>query len=164
MAGINTANAESPRQKPLSGGVALVTGASRGIGRAIAQRLASLGVSVAICGRDRAALANTAEALVNTGVRAFSAIADVTRSADVAGLVTETEAALGPITILVNNAGIGLFGPAHEKTEDEWDRVHNTNLKSVFLVSRALVILIIRRGGGHVINMSCLAGRNTFST
>jgi len=163
MAGINTTNAESLRQKPLSGGVALVTGASRGIGRAIAQRLASLGASVAICGRDRAALANTAEAIGNTGVRVFSAVADVTRSADVAGLITETEAALGSITILVNNAGIGLFGPAHEKTEDEWDRVHNTNLKSVFLVSRAVVPSMIRRGGGDIINISSLAGKNTFA-
>src|SRR6267142_2266710 len=163
MAGINTTNAESPRQKPLSGGVALVTGASRGIGRAIAQRLASLGASVAICGRDRVALANSAEALGKTGVRVFSAVADVTRSADVAGLVTETEAALGSITILVNNAGIGRFGPAHEKTEDEWDRVHNTNLKSVFLVSRAVVPAMIRRGQGDIINISSLAGRNTFA-
>src|SRR5882672_3871381 len=158
MAGISTTNAESSEKKPLSGGVALVTGASRGIGLAIAQHLASLGASVAICGRNRVALANSAEALGKTGVRVFSAVADV------AGLVTETEAALGSITILVNNAGIGLFGPAHEKTEDEWDRVHNTNLKSVFLVSRAVVPSMIRRGAGDIINISSLAGKNTFAS
>src|SRR6266481_7165468 len=163
MAGINTTNAESPRQKPLSGCLALVTGASRGIGRAIAQRLASLGASVAICGRDRAALANSAEALGNTGVRVFSAIADVTLSADVASLVAEAEAALGAITILVNNAGIGLFGPAHEKTEADWDRILDTNLKSVFLVSRAVAPSMIRRGAGDIINISSLAGKNTFA-
>ena len=163
MAGISTTNAESSEKKPLSGGVALVTGASRGIGRAIAQRLASLGASVAICGRDRAALANTADAIGNTGARVFSSVADVTHSADIANLVAKTEAALGPITILVNNAGIGLFGPAHEKTEDEWDRVHNTNLKSIFLVSRAVVPSMIRRGAGDIINISSLAGKNTFA-
>src|ERR1700687_4890450 len=163
MAGINAANAVSRGQEPLSGGVALVTGASRGIGRAIAQRLATLGASVGICGRDRAALANSAEALGKTGVRVFYAVADVTRSTDIASLVAETEAALGPITILVNNAGIGLFGPAHEKTEEEWDRVHNSNLKSVFLVSRAVVPSMIRRGTGDIINISSLAGKSTFA-
>jgi len=163
MAGISTTNAESPEKKPLSGGVALVTGASRGIGRAIAQHLASLGASVAICGRDRAALANSAEAIGDSGARVFSAVADVTHSADIANLVAKTEAALGPITILVNNAGIGIFGPAHEKTEDEWDRVHNTNLKSIFLVSRAVVPSMIRRGAGDIINISSLAGKNTFA-
>ena len=164
MAGISTTNAESSEKKPLSGGVALVTGASRGIGRAIAQRLAWLGASVAICGRDRAALANSAEAIANSGAPVFSAVADVTHSADIANLVAKTEAALGPITILVNNAGIGLFGPAHEQTEDEWDRVHNTNLKSVFLVSRAVVPSMIRRGAGDIINISSLAGKNTFAS
>lgn len=163
MAGINTANAVTPGQKPLSGGVALVTGASRGIGRTIAQCLAALGGSVAICGRDRAALAESADAIAETGVRVFSALADVTRSADIASLVAETETTLGPITILVNNAGIGLFGPAHEKTEEEWDRVHNSNLKSVFLVSRAVVPSMIRRGAGDIINISSLAGKNTFA-
>jgi NAD(P)-dependent dehydrogenase (short-subunit alcohol dehydrogenase family) len=163
MAGINTANAVSPGRTPLSGGVALVTGGSRGIGRAIAQRLAALGASVGICGRDRAALANSAAELDKTGVRVFYAVADVTRSADIASLAAETEAALGPITILVNNAGIGLFGPAHEKTEEEWDRVHNSNLKSVFLVSRAVVPSMIRSGAGDIINISSLAGKSTFA-
>jgi len=70
---------------------------------------------------------------------------------------------LGPITILVNNAGIGLFGPAHEKTEADWDRVLDTNLKSVFLLSRAVAPAMIRRGSGDIINISSLAGKNTFA-
>jgi 3-oxoacyl-[acyl-carrier protein] reductase len=147
----------------LAGAVALVTGASRGIGRAIALRLASLGASVSICGRDAAALDDSAQAIANSGVPLHYQIADVTRPADVSGLVAKTESALGPITILVNNAGIGLFGPAHEKTESDWDRVLDTNLKSVFLVSRAVAPSMIRRSAGDIINISSLAGKNTFA-
>lgn len=163
MAGINTTNAEFPEKAPLSGEVALVTGGSRGIGRAIALRLASLGASVAICGRDHAALKRSAEALGKSSRPIFSQVADVTLPSDVIRVVANTEAALGPITILVNNAGIGLFGPAHEYSEADWDRVLNSNLKSVFLVSRAVVPSMIRRGVGNIINISSLAGKNTFA-
>lgn len=163
MATINTTNTELQEKTPLFGGVALVTGGSRGIGRAIACRLASLGASVAICGRDRQALAGSAEALGNSGTPIFTHLADVTVPAEISGLIAKTEAALGPITILVNNAGVGLFGPAHEKTEADWDRVVDTNLKSVFLVSRAVVPSMILRGAGDIINISSLAGRNTFA-
>lgn len=150
--------------KPLVQAVALVTGASRGIGRAIALRLASLGASVAICGRDKDALAATTSELKQLGGRVHSQPADVTRLADITSLVTRTEAALGAISILVNNAGIGLFGPAHERSEADWDLVMNTNLKSAFLVSSAVVPSMIRRRQGDIINISSLAGRNTFAT
>jgi 3-oxoacyl-[acyl-carrier protein] reductase len=163
MPGINTINAEFPEKAPLSDKVAVVTGGSRGIGRAIALRLASLGASVAICGRNQAALERSAEALDKSGSPIFSLVADVTLPADVSSLISKTEATLGPITILVNNAGIGLFGPTHEKTEADWDRVLDSNLKSVFLVSRAVVPSMIRRGAGDIINISSLAGRNTFA-
>ncbi len=147
----------------LSGAVALVTGGSRGIGRAIALRLAAMGASVAICGRDLKALQSVEAELTVRTPRVFSQVADVTRSADVASLVAKTEAALGPISILVNNAGVGGFGPAHEKSEEDWDRVLNTNLKSVFLVSRAVAPSMIRAGRGDIINISSLAGRNAFA-
>src|SRR5467141_4251048 len=87
----------------------------------------------------------------------------MSRADEVEKLVSATEAKLGPIGILVNNAGIGLFGPAHEKSEAEWDRVLDTNLKSVFLVSRAVAPSMIRRGSGDIINISSLAGKNTFA-
>jgi 3-oxoacyl-[acyl-carrier protein] reductase len=163
MGSINRTNDESKEKKPLSGSVALVTGGSRGIGRVIAQRLASLGASVSICGRDRAALAESAALLEKSGSRVYSQVADVTKASEVTDLAAKTEAALGAVTILVNNAGIGLFGPAHEKTEADWDRVLDTNLKSVFLVSRAVAPSMIRRAAGDIINISSLAGKNTFA-
>src|SRR3984893_16446357 len=119
-------------QAPLAGAVALVTGGSRGIGRAIALRLAAMGSSVAICGRDATALEAVSAELESLAPRVFSQAADVTRSSDVALLIEKAEATLGPISILVNNAGIGGFGPVHEKSEQDWDRVLNTNLKSAF--------------------------------
>ena len=149
--------------KPLSGKVALVTGGNRGIGRAIARRLAAQGSAVAICGRDGSALRRTSAELLAFEVLVHAAEADVTRADDVAKLVEQTEAALGPISILVNNAGMGLFGPVHEKSEADWDTLLDTNLKSVFLVSRAVIPGMIRRKSGDIINISSLAGKNTFA-
>jgi 3-oxoacyl-[acyl-carrier protein] reductase len=163
MVRIRGTDGDPQQMRPLAGSVGLVTGASRGIGRAIALQLASLGASVAICGRDRAALDESLGALAKTSVSVHSQIADVTKLTDVSDLVATTESTLGPITILVNNAGIGLFGPVHEKTEADWDRVLDTNLKSVFLVSRAVAPSMIRRGSGDIINISSLAGKNTFA-
>jgi 3-oxoacyl-[acyl-carrier protein] reductase len=163
MAQISETNTAPLGPLPLSRAVALVTGGSRGIGRAIALRLADFGASVAICGRDAKALADTSAQLQKRTARVFSQLADVTRSSDVASLVDKTESALGPISILVNNAGMGLFGPAHEKSEADWDRVLNTNLKSVFLVSRAVAPSMIRQGAGDIVNISSLAGRNAFA-
>jgi 3-oxoacyl-[acyl-carrier protein] reductase len=163
MGPINATNVPEADHSRLSGAVALVTGGSRGIGRAIALRLAGLGAAVAVCGRDAQALQNTSRELQKLTLRVFSQIADVSRSADVTSLVSGVEAALGSISILVNNAGIGLFGPAHEKSEADWDRVLGTNLKSIFLVSRAVAPSMIRQGRGDIINISSLAGRNAFA-
>jgi 3-oxoacyl-[acyl-carrier protein] reductase len=147
----------------LAGTTALVTGGGRGIGRAIAVRLAALGADVALCGRDRAALEATAKALREAGVRALACVADVTRAGDVEAFVQQTEKDLGPASILVNNAGVGIFGAAHERSEEEWDRVLDTNLKGVFLMSRAVAPSMIRRRTGHIINISSLAGKNAFA-
>ena len=163
MAPLTETNPHAKNTTSLSSAVALVTGGSRGIGRAIALRLAAMGASVAICGRDLKALQSVEAELSGRTARVFSQVADVTRSADVESLVLKTEAALGPISILVNNAGVGGFGPAHEKSEEDWDRVLNTNLKSVFLVSRAVAPSMIRAGRGDIINISSLAGRNAFA-
>src|ERR1700736_1652007 len=156
------ASAGTAAKKPLSDALALVTGGSRGIGRAIAVHLASLGAAVSICGRDSNSLNEASTEVAALGGRVFSYVADVTRPADVDALVAKTESALGPVTILINNAGIGVFGPAHEKSEEDWDRVVNTNLKSVFLVSKAVAPSMISRKRGDIINISSLAGVNAF--
>jgi 3-oxoacyl-[acyl-carrier protein] reductase len=147
----------------LAGRVALVTGGSRGIGRAIALELAGLGAAVAICGRDPKALQAASAELHRRSGRAFTLTADVTRAADIDKLVSETQSELGPISILVNNAGVGLFGPLQDKSEADWDLVLNTNLKSVFLVSGAVIPSMMRQGFGDIVNISSLAGKNTFA-
>ena len=154
-----------PEAHTLHGQVALVTGGSRGIGKAIALRLAQLGASVSICGRDPQTLAASADELCAAPAKVFSQIADVTNSAEIAALVHATETQLGPIALLVNNAGIGNpgFGAIQDKSEQDWDRVIDTNLKSAFLVSRAVAPLMIQRRRGDIINISSLAGKNTFS-
>jgi 3-oxoacyl-[acyl-carrier protein] reductase len=149
--------------RQLAGKVALVTGGNRGIGKAIAARLAAFGAAVAICGRDSQTLAIAARELQAAGTPVYSQRADVTKSSDVDALIKETETALGAISILVNNAGMGLFGPVQEKTEQQWDTLMNTNLKSVFLVSRQVIPGMIQRKSGDIINISSLAGKSTFA-
>jgi len=148
--------------KPLEPKVALVTGASRGIGLAIARSLARLGAKVALCARNPEKLRQVARELEAQGFPVLAVPADLTRAADIAALVQKTEQAWGPIEILVNNAGIGYFAPVHEASEANWDAVLDTNLKAVFLLCKAVVPGMIGRGSGHIVNIASLAGKNTF--
>jgi 3-oxoacyl-[acyl-carrier protein] reductase len=150
-------------KKPLDGKVALVTGASRGIGFAVARKLGRLGAKVSLCARDAKKLELAAGELRSEGTTALEVAADVTRSDDVAALVTKTCRSLGPIEFLVNNAGIGYFGPTHQADESIWDSVLDTNLKSVFLTSKAVAPGMIERHSGHIINIASLAGKNAFA-
>jgi 3-oxoacyl-[acyl-carrier protein] reductase len=165
MSNISTANSANTLGKPLHGGVALITGGSRGIGKAIAKRLAALGAAVGICGRDEEKLRLASRELEAAGATVLARRADVTKVADIRSLIDAAEKQLGVITILVNNAGTGGggFGAIQEKSEAEWDQVMNTNLKSVFFVSRAVIPGMIQRRGGDIINISSLAGKNTFA-
>jgi len=151
------------RDSPLGGQVALVTGASRGIGLAIARRLGLMGARVALCARNAAPLEKAASDLRSTGIEVLAAPADVTRAEQVSSLVSETRRTLGPVDILVNNAGIGIFGPFYQQTDEDWNRLLDTNLKSAFLTSRAVAPEMIRRKTGHIVNISSLAGKSTFA-
>lgn len=151
------------KQGALRGRIALVTGASRGIGLAIARLLGQIGARISICGRNSVTLEQAASSLRGEGIETVAIQADVASAADVSNLVRRTQEELGAIDILVNNAGIGRFGPFHEFGEADWDAVLGTNLKSVFLVSRAVVPEMIRRQAGHIINISSLAGKHTFA-
>jgi len=149
--------------KQVEGKVALVTGASRGIGLAIARSLGRMGAKVGLCARDTKRLEGAAHELRASGAQVAAIPADVTRAGDIATLVEKTEHSLGPIEILVNNAGIGYFAPVHEASEANWDAVLDTNLKAVFLLSKAVAQGMIGRGGGHIINIASLAGKNAFA-
>jgi len=150
--------------KPLEGIVAIVTGASRGIGFAVARRLGMMGAKLSLCARDARKLESAASELRSAGAAGvFAAAVDVTHGDELAAFVQNTEKTLGPVAILVNNAGIGYFGPTHEATEATWDSVLDTNLKSVFLASKVVAAGMIERRGGHIINVASLAGKNAFA-
>jgi 3-oxoacyl-[acyl-carrier protein] reductase len=160
----NNEGGAMPSDDALAGQVALITGASRGIGFAIARRFGRMGARVSICGRDQAKLDQSASSLRSEGIETLAVLADVARGDQISSLVHRTQQEFGPIDILVNNAGIGLFGPFHEFGEADWNRVMDTNLKSVFLVSRAVATEMIRRQTGHIINISSLAGKTRLPT
>jgi 3-oxoacyl-[acyl-carrier protein] reductase len=161
--GIFVASSEKfMKGKVLAGKTALVTGASRGIGFSIARKLGQMGAKVAICARDAKKLEDAAARLQSDGIEVLAATADVATAKEIAGLVSKTEKSLGSIEILVNNAGVGSFGPAQEADEKNWDAVLDTNLKSVFLLSKTVAHGMIDRRTGHIINIGSLAGKNAF--
>jgi len=146
----------------LSGKVAVVTGAGSGIGRATAIALAEAGAAVAInYHRNEAGAEDAKRMIVAAGGRAITVRADVTRSVDVRRMVAQAAAAFGPVDILVNNAGslverLRLL----ELTEARWDEVIDLNLKSAFLCAQGVVRTMVERGGGVIVNVTSIAGRN----
>jgi NAD(P)-dependent dehydrogenase (short-subunit alcohol dehydrogenase family) len=141
----------------ISGQTAVITGGSRGIGAAIAARLADLGAETVILGRDRAALAAVAAQITEAGGICRALVCDVESEAEVQLVARQ----LPPPAILVNCAGIGLMGrPLLECTAADWERIINTNLRGVFYTVRAFAPAMIEAGGGHIVNISSLAGKN----
>jgi len=145
----------------LSGQVAVVTGAGRGIGAAVAIRLAQLGAQVVLCGRKRTPLEATSKAIKGDGNHASIMECDVSDLRSVQLLSSTFEHSFGRLDILVNNAGIiGSQGPLHELSPDTWDDIFNTNLRGVYYMIRSLAPIMIRAHTGHIINISSLAGKN----
>jgi len=153
-----------PAYPPLAGQVAVVTGAGRGIGKAIALTLAELGAHTVLCGRSREALEQTAAAMQNSGqssVKSSVIECDVTDLHSVDALAEHVERTFHRIDILVNNAGIGgAGGPLHQLAPNDWEHVLNTNLRGVYYCIRSLAPLMIKARTGHIINISSLAGKN----
>jgi NAD(P)-dependent dehydrogenase (short-subunit alcohol dehydrogenase family) len=145
----------------LSGQIAVVTGAGRGIGAAIAAKLAKLGATAILCGRTEKPLQATASAITSAGGKAHVRQCDISALQSVDALAAWVEQTFGRLDILVNNAGVGAFAaPLHELTPDAWEKVLNTNLRGVFYCIRAFAPLMIRHKSGHIINISSLAGKN----
>ena len=144
----------------LKGRVALVTGASRGIGRAIASALAEAGAAVAVNYRARSEeAAAVVEGIHQGGGRAAAVAADVSVSGDVERMVREVEQRLGPIDILVNNAGMAAVRGLDDITEEDFDRSLAINLKSAFLCTQAVLPGMRRRRWGRIVNISSIGAR-----
>lgn len=145
------------------GKVALVTGGSRGIGRAIARALVAEGANVAVTGLSSAHLSSARPSIEEAGPGAVETLqADVRKPEDVARAVNATVARFGGLDILINNAGVGIFKPVADMKPDEWATVIDTNLTGVFNACHAAIPHMKARGGGFIINISSLASRNAF--
>jgi NAD(P)-dependent dehydrogenase (short-subunit alcohol dehydrogenase family) len=147
----------------LSGKVAMVTGGSRGIGLAIARALATEGAHVSITGKDESHLSAARPKIEHEGPGSVETLrADMRRFEDVERAVAATVARFGGLDVLVNNAGVGIFASVADMTPAQWSEVIDTNLNGVFYACHAAIPHLRRRGGGFIINISSLAGKNAF--
>jgi NAD(P)-dependent dehydrogenase (short-subunit alcohol dehydrogenase family) len=147
----------------LSGQVAVVTGGGRGIGRAIALSLARAGAAIAVTARSQDQLDETALLIDREGARALAIVADVTDRFSVELMVAEAERRLGPVDLLVNNAGIaGPAGPLWEVDPNDWRRCLEVNVDGTFLCTRAVLTSMVSRGHGRIINLSSDLGNRPF--
>src|SRR5262245_61760541 len=147
----------------LRGKVALVTGGSRGIGRAIARALVAEGAHVAVTGLSGAHLSSARPSIEEAGPGSVETLqADVRKNDDVQRAVAATVARFGGLDILVNNAGVGIFKPVADMSPEDWATVIDTNLTGVFNCCHAAIPHLRARGGGYIINISSLASRNAF--
>ncbi|OGP33257.1 MAG: 2-deoxy-D-gluconate 3-dehydrogenase [Deltaproteobacteria bacterium GWC2_65_14] len=142
----------------IQGKVAVVTGASKGLGRAMAVGLAKAGASLALCGRNMKDLEESGKAIAPFGGKARSYRMDVVDRASIRNAVEAIRMDFGRIDILVNNAGVNIRKPVTELAEEEWDLVLDTNLKGYFLVAQAVVPEMIERRCGKIINIASIMG------
>jgi 3-oxoacyl-[acyl-carrier protein] reductase len=148
----------------LHGRTAVVTGASRGIGFAIARALAEAGAGLAICGRSPEHLEAAVMQITKIATsKVIGKVADVSKSTEVRDLFETVDRELGAPDILVNNAGIGIFKPTAELTVEDWERTLQTNLSGAFYCGREALVRFKKRGAGYIINLGSLAGKNPFA-
>ncbi len=148
----------------LTGKICLVTGATRGIGRATAKTLLERGALVGICGRTPDAVEEAVNALAReTGGKVAGKAADVRDHVQVAELFQFVDARFGGLDVLVNNAGVGIFRPISGLSIQDWQDTIETNLSGVFYCTKEAVARFGARGGGHIVNISSLAGKNPFA-
>jgi NAD(P)-dependent dehydrogenase (short-subunit alcohol dehydrogenase family) len=146
----------------LSGKIAVVTGGTRGIGRAIAERLLREGVSVAICGRKRETVDQAVAAMQPLGkITGFPA--DITSFEEVRAFFRFVDSTCHGLDILVNNAGQGVFGKVAEMIPEDWHRNIDLNLNAVYYCSHEALARFAGRGGGFIVNIGSLAGKNAFT-
>ena len=138
----------------LSGRVALVTGASQGLGRRFAQVLAEHGAAVGVAARQIDKLDELVRQIEGQGGRSASVALDVTNQASIEAAVVAVTESLGPIDILVNNAGVAVPKPVLEQTEADWDKVVGTNLKGAFFVAQQVARHMVAHGGGSIVNVA----------
>lgn len=143
----------------IKGKIALVTGASKGLGKAIAEELAREGAHVSICARNEKDLMAAAETLRGYGVQVAAIPADVARADDVQKVIDQTVNQLGGIDILVNNAGDGWLSHMLDTTDEEWRYCLDVNLMSAVRFTRAAVPHMRKRGGGRIVNISTLSAK-----
>jgi 3-oxoacyl-[acyl-carrier protein] reductase len=145
----------------LAGQVAVVTGGGRGIGAAIAHRLAAMGATTVITGRHVEELQKKADEIAAEGGRCEPLVCDVTDLSAVEAFAKRVLATFKGVGILVNNAGVGGFGgPLHKLPPDQWDAIINTNLRGVYFCTRAFAPAMIERKAGHIVNISSIASKN----
>lgn len=142
----------------LKGKMALITGGSRGIGKAIALALAEEGVNVAITGRNEEKLKEVVQEIERKGVKSAYAVFDITSKTEVYGALEKLQKDFGKIDILVNNAGIAAFGGILEMEDEKWEEIVKTNLFGAYYVVKAVVPSMVERKTGDIINISSTAG------
>ena len=142
----------------LTGKVAIVTGATKGLGYSIAMALAESGANIVVVSRNEDDCKRVTEEIKNKGRKSLAHSCDITKKSMVENLVNETINEFGKIDILINNAGIAVTKPAVDLTEDDWDRVVNTNLKGVFLVAQTVGKRMIEQKNGRIINIASMFG------
>ena len=146
----------------LTGKVAVITGASSGIGRAVARALAGEGAAVVLAARRRERLETDAKDLQGRGTRALAVPTDVTSLADMQALVTTTLEAFGRVDIFVNNAGIMPLSPLTETRVEDWTRMVDVNVNGVLHGIGAVLPHMLEQGSGHIVNVGSIAGRRPF--